>query len=136
MALELMLSEDKTIRRSLLHDLESVLYVILYVCTLMDGPRRDRRTHDTSILRVPLCQWFDAKANLSYLGHMKLGHIVDADRAILDQFPPYWKVFKPFVKRLLHAFFPRNPIDGCFITPEVMLSVLKDAVMVIDIVEI
>ncbi|KAF8806948.1 hypothetical protein BYT27DRAFT_7013302, partial [Phlegmacium glaucopus] len=83
------------------HDLESILYVILWICTSMDGPGIECRVVDPRFMDLPLHMWFDKDANIQNLGYLKLGHIFDAERAILNNFPPFWNSFKPFVRQLL-----------------------------------
>ncbi|KAF8808704.1 hypothetical protein BYT27DRAFT_7337683 [Phlegmacium glaucopus] len=135
MAIDLMLHRDepdKPFCHELRHDLESILYVILWICTSMDGPGIERRVVDPRFMDLPLRMWFDKDANIQNLGYLKLGHIVDAERAILNNFPPFWNSFKPFVRRLLTAFFPIHPIAGSNITPQEMIDILKDAVRHVD----
>jgi hypothetical protein len=72
-------------------------------------------------------EWCNMPLNLRALGHHKLAHITDAERTLLADFTPYWDDFKPFVRRLLTAFWPHNPAYPNKITPEGMLVILKEA---------
>jgi hypothetical protein len=131
MAIDLMLHQpepDKPFHHELQHDLESILHVILWICTSMDGPGIERRVVDPRFMDLPLHMWFDKDANIRDLGYSKLGHIVDAERAILSNLPPYWSPLKPFIKQLLTAFFPIHPIAGSNITPQKMVEILRNAV--------
>lgn len=135
MAIDLMLHRDdpkKPFNHELRHDLESILYVILWICTSMDGPGIERRVVDPHFMNLPLHTWFDRDANLQNLGYLKLGHIIDSERAILSNFPPFWSPFKPFIKQLLSAFFPIHPIAGSDITPEKIIEILKNAAQQMD----
>jgi hypothetical protein len=135
MAIDLMLhrhQDEKPFYHQLQHDLESVLYVILWICTSMEAPGIERRVADPRFMDVPLRMWFDKDADIQNLGYLKLGHIVDAERAILQNFPPFWNSFKPFVRQLLKAFFPIHPIAGCEITAQGMIDILKDAARQVD----
>lgn len=132
MAIDLMLHRDEpdkpqAFHHELRHDLESILYVILWICTSMDGPGIERRVVDPRFMDLPLHMWFDKDANIQNLGYLKLGHIVDAERAIFSNFPPFWNPLKPFIKQLLTAFFPIHPIAGSNITPQKMIEILKNA---------
>ena len=135
MAIDLMLHRDepdKFFHHELRHDLESILYVILWICTSMDGPMVERRVVDPRFMDLPLHMWFDKDADIQHLGYLKLGHIVDAERAILSNFPPFWNFFKPFIRQLLTAFFPIHPIAGSDITPQKMVDILRDAAQHVD----
>ncbi|KAF8219225.1 hypothetical protein L208DRAFT_1200075, partial [Tricholoma matsutake] len=102
MAIDLMLHQDKTpFYHWLRHDLKSVLYVILWTCTSMEAPWIERRVADPCFMDIPSHMWYDKDADIQNLGYLKLGHIVDAERAILQNFPPFWDSFKPFVRKLL-----------------------------------
>jgi hypothetical protein len=134
MALDLMLHEDadKPFHHELRHDLESILYVILWICTSMGGPGIERRIVDPRFMNLPLHMWFDKDADIRRLGYIKLGQVVDAERAIFRNFPPFWNPLKPFIKELLKAFFPLHPIAGSDITPQIMIDILKKAAQHMD----
>jgi hypothetical protein len=132
MAIDLMLNRKDNFRHELRHDLESLLYVILWICTSMDGVGVERRQADPRFMDVPLRTWFDKNANIRDLGYRKLAHVVDFERAILDNFPPFWNSFKPFIRELLSAFFPIHPIAGCPITSKAIISILKKAAVEVD----
>ena len=101
----------------------------------MDGPGIERRVVDPRFMDLPLHMWFDKDADIQNLGYLKLGHIVDAERAILSNFPPFWNSLKPFIKQLLTAFFPIHPIAGSHITPQIMIDILRNAVQHVDVGE-
>lgn len=105
MALGLMLSNGQEFTHELHHDFESLLYVILWICTAMAGPNVDNLLVSPKFLNIPLCHWFTPNPDLNLLGHVKLGHLVNADNAIYPNFPPYWDDFKLFVRQLLKEFF-------------------------------
>lgn len=125
MALEIMLQEGKDFTHELRHDLESLLYVIVWVCNHMTAPGVERKLVEGNIPHVR--GWCNMSLSLRQLGHLKLAHIVDAERIILAEFTPYWEDFKPFARRLLTEFFPVKPADPNKITPENMLKILEEA---------
>ena len=86
MAIDLMLNREEHFCHELRHDLESVLYVILWICTSMEGPGVECRVADPCFMDVPLRTWFDREANIQDLGYRKLAHVVDSERAILHNF--------------------------------------------------
>jgi hypothetical protein len=139
MAVDLMLHQenpDNPFQHELRHDLESILYVILWICTSMEGPGIERRVADPLFMNVPLRKWFDKNVDIRDLGYSKLGHMVDAENAIFANFPPFWDPFKPFVRELNDAFNfsvagcrnPRNSDSGSYITSQAMIEILKRAI--------
>ena len=124
MAIEILLEMGKNFHHHLQHDLESVLYVIIWICTHMEGPEVERK--DSTKLTIQ--QWLNMEMELRYLGHLKSGHIDDADRAIIREFMTYWANFGPFVLKLIRAFFPSRASEPNSINPNAMLSILEDAV--------
>jgi hypothetical protein len=125
MALEIMLQSGKDFCHNLRHDLESLLYVIIWMCNHMLAPGVERMNEDRQ--RLHIRKWCDMEKTLQHLGHTKLAHIVDAERIIFEDFTPYWEDFKPFVRNLLVKFFPSSPAHPNKITPEDMLAILNEA---------
>lgn len=123
MAIEILLETGRTFRHHLRHDLESVLFVIIWICVHMEGPEVERK--DVKGLEVR--KWCDMKWSLKDLGHLKQAHVDDAQRTILPEFTSYWEDFKPFVHRLIRAFFPARACDPNQITSDIMISILEDA---------
>jgi Fungal protein kinase len=71
MALEIMLMGGKTFCHSLNHDLESVFYVILWICTHMTGIESECEDLDHLDIR----KWCGLEIGLRDLGLIKLLHI-------------------------------------------------------------
>lgn len=125
MALEIMLQEGKDFIHELRHDLESLFYVIIWMCNHMTAAGVERELAKGNIPHIR--GWCDMSLSLRQLGHLKLAHIMDAERIILAEFTPYWEDFKPFTRRLLAEFFPVNPAAPNKITSETMVAILKEA---------
>jgi hypothetical protein len=123
MAIEILLEMGRTFHHHLRHDLESVLYVIIWMCTHMEGPEVERKDSTKLTIR----KWSNMELDLRELGHLKSGHIDDADRAIIREFTPYWSDFGPFVLKLIRAFFPSRASEANSINPDVMVSILEAA---------
>ena len=129
MALKIMLKSGENVVHELRHDLESLLYVILWVCDHMTAPGVER---DLSDKKPPFIRaWCNMGLTLQDLGHLKLAYIVDAERTILDDFTSYWKGFKPFARRLLAEFFPVSAANPNKITSKKMLEILKESLSVV-----
>ena len=123
MAIEILLEMGKNFHHHLRHDLESVLYVIIWICTHMEGPEVERKDSTKLTIR----KWLNLEVELRDLGHIKSGHIDDADRAIIREFTTYWADFGPFVLKLIRAFFPSRASEPNSINPDAMVSILEDA---------
>jgi hypothetical protein len=123
MALEIMLKNGKTFYHDLRHDLESIFYVIIWVCCHMEGPEVERK--DPYFL--PVREWCNMNHSLRKLGLIKLSHLANFDDSILQHFPPYWHDFMPYMRQLKTAFWPESFETPNRITSEKMLSILKEA---------
>jgi hypothetical protein len=123
MAIEILLEKGQTFHHHPRHDLESVLFVIIWLCSHMEGPEVERK--DVADLAVR--KWSNMKLTLRELGHIKLAHIEDAERTLLPEFTPYWEDFKPFVLKLIRAFFPVRASERNSIDPDTMVSILEEA---------
>jgi len=108
MAIEALLGINRTFVHEPRHDLESILYIILYVCTFVCGPglpllrSRQLETHPVS---PPIRTWF-CDAGIREIGSRKLAHLECYEAAILPYFTPYWRDFAPFAKELIILCFP------------------------------
>ena len=86
------------------HDLELILYIILYMCTLVQGPGLPLRIPPASL---PMCSWFNNGEGRD-IGYRKLAHLQCYHTTIIPNFTPYWRDFAPFVEELIIASFPIN----------------------------
>lgn len=123
MALEIMLNEGKLFCHDLRHDLESVLYVIIWVCTHMTGVESERKDLNNLHIR----EWCGLEEGLTKLGFTKLAHLAAAKISILPQVTAYWDAMKPFIQELINKFFPLGPAEPNTIVPAQMLPILLQA---------
>jgi hypothetical protein len=123
MALEIMLKNGKTFCHNIRHDLESVFYVLIWVCCLMEGPEVERRDP----FSLPVREWANMNLKLHKLGLIKLSHLANFEGSILNHFTSYWHDFKPFMRKLKSAFWPESFETPNRITSEKMLEILKEA---------
>jgi hypothetical protein len=123
MAIEILLQRGRTFHHCLRHDLESLYFVIIWICSHMEGPEVERKkTADLAIRK-----WSDMEAPLKHLGHVKLAHIDDMKDTILPEITSYWEDFKPFIWELKNAFFPVRSADPNCISSEKMREILERA---------
>jgi hypothetical protein len=106
MAIEALLANNRTFVHKPQHDLESILYIILYICTLVRGPCLPLYELDATHpgMPPPISTWF-CSGSVRELGLRKLAHLEAYDTAILPYFTPYWCDFTPFVKDLITTCF-------------------------------
>jgi len=108
------------------HDLESILYIILCICTFVPGPCLSPYESDIARPSPPIRSWFSSDETRE-IGCQKLAHLESYDTAILPNFAPYWRDFAPFVGDLIKACFPVTPRLPNEFQYEQTLQVLKKA---------
>jgi hypothetical protein len=126
MAIEALLGFSPNFIHKPHHDLESMLYVILYVCTVVRGPGLLLNESDTSTMSLPIRTWF-SNNEIREVGYRKLAHLECYDHSILANLAPYWHDFTPFVKDLIVSFFPVKPSLPNEMQYERMLQILEKA---------
>lgn len=129
MAIEALLTPKNNFAHHPRHDLESILYVILYICTFTFGPgprnqRPDHATPDTLAMK----HWF-ATESISVIGSLKVADMCQYRLKIIPGFTGYWNDFVPFALELLDLCFPPayNPACPNKLKHEQMLSILDRA---------
>ena len=109
------------------HDLESILYVILYFCTFFKGPGSLRTNDDFPEMRsIPLERWFQ-QDDITHIGRDKCGLIVTFETSLLAKFTPYWADFIPYVHQLITTCFPSLPPFSNSLTHDNVLKILEEA---------
>lgn len=110
------------------HDLESLIYVLVWVCILYQAPNEIRR--DKTIEETCLRQWAMAKTtnDIQALCDQKRGQLQHDSTTIFDQFTPYFEPLKPFVVRLYKLIRQsRDPDNNIPLTHAAVTDVLMDA---------
>ena len=88
------------------HDLESLFYVILNICSYVIKPGYLRSP--TPIINEPsICvnEWWHTRDH-HVLARAKCSQIDDLDDYILSRLPPYWDDFHPVLQDLQKAIWP------------------------------
>lgn len=103
------------------HDLESVFYVLIWICVLYDGPN-DSERQKFSIFDTDLKSWLvgDSSKDISSNKYAMLTKLHRFKSEILDLFTPYFEDLKPCISALRDALFSTTPI-----THEIMIDILK-----------
>lgn len=127
MAIEAMIGFGSRFVHTVQHDLESILYIILYMCTSTSGPGTMRfRGKTAAEIKFPLYSWF-SQDELQVVGFRKMSHLMLPDIAIIPAFDDYWKDFIPYVKELIAATFPTSPSLPSQLSHGVALEILGRA---------
>ena len=105
MSIEALLAIEPTFVHKPQHDLESILYIILYICTFVRGASLPLCKLDVMRPSPPISTWF-FNDGIRGIGYRKLTHLESHDDYILPYFTPYWSDFAPFVKELIITCFP------------------------------
>ena len=102
MAIEALLGLNPKFVHKPEHDLKSILYIILYMCTFVQGPGL---LLDLPHAYLPIRSWFKNN-DIRDMAYCKLAHLECYNIAILPNFASYWHDFTPFVEKLIIACFP------------------------------
>lgn len=107
------------------HDLESLFYVLLYMCMAYVGPgqrRSEKELEDTQ--KFPLCEWFEPK-NFTSIGATKAGHLAVFEYRLRPNFTPYFMDLVEPMNALLRVLFPNKDYHNCEATHDNMLKILQ-----------
>ena len=95
------------------HHLESILYVLLFICTHLDGPfgqRRNPPLFGSSNNNHPsvMTEWFATQGDkLSNLGHLKYSHMKGHfETHIIDHISPYFNPLKKYICQIWDILIP------------------------------
>jgi hypothetical protein len=113
------------------HDLESLLYVLIWVCIHYIGPK-DAQRQTFNIHDSPLRHWVNGE-DYSTIGRAK-GYTVQNDETwesdVLDTFAPYFAPLKTCASAWRQLFLEKN------LTHDAVLGVLHDTLSSLDDVEV
>ena len=125
MSIEALTTEDQNFTHHPRHDLESILYVIFYICTFTKGPGILRLTSEVNG-DLPLRTWF-SQVPPKEIGVHKLGHMNCPEVMITNHFTNYWADFASFAQQLSYVCFPGKSSLPNQLTHRTMLEILYAA---------
>jgi hypothetical protein len=125
MSIEALTTENQNFTHHPRHDLESILYVIFYICTFTKGPGIPRETMEVTA-ELPLRKWFSHEEPKE-IGIRKLAHMTTPEVMITNHFTNYWLDFIPFAQQLASVCFPDKASLPNQLTHKKMLEVLRTA---------
>jgi hypothetical protein len=125
MAVELLMDGKKVTHRPS-HDLESLFYVLVYICTNLGGPGIPRSLEELiRFSSLPIAGWFIPETSFEGLATYKLGVAHAFERRIVGRFSPYFADIKPCVMELFHAMYPNNPQVKSSLTHDRMIEIFN-----------
>jgi Fungal protein kinase len=123
MAVELLL-EGKNVTHRPSHDLESLFYVLVYICTNLGGPGTPRTLEELlDFTSLPIAAWFVPETSFEGLATSKLGLAHAFEKRIVDRFSPYFTDIKPCVMELFRAMYPNGPQVKSALTHDRMIEI-------------
>jgi hypothetical protein len=106
------------------HDLESLLHTILGIVSFTTGPCGQVRAPKD---HVPLARWYN-ETDREQLRKDKAIDLISYEEEIHNHIPDYWKPFSPYLRRLVHATWPKlNPLFESAATHDTFREILKEA---------
>ena len=126
---------NKEIKQRPTHDLESIFYVLLYICTLYKGPDDLKRSAADleEMSSVAINDWFVMQKRFRDLADKKKGQLSQFETRFLRRFPPYFYDLCICLSHLWDVLFPsptgeaddpKRDLSLCVATHEGMLEVL------------
>jgi hypothetical protein len=130
MSIESLITKDPNFTQKACHDLESFLYIILYICTFTNGPGSVISKEVPA--EAPLRQWFNNNTHPSTIGFLKAGHMLRPDISVLPYFTGYWEDMKPFVVQMIEACFAGNPGQPNHLMHDRMSNILREGFNIVE----
>ncbi|KIM79066.1 hypothetical protein PILCRDRAFT_10726 [Piloderma croceum F 1598] len=108
MSVELLDPPPQTeVTNSFQHDLESLFYVFVWICSMYDAPGQLRVMDSSSSQSLLLLKWNENKEAKS-IGETKKGHLSYGGSKLAACFSPYFTTLAPFCIKSFDALFPKN----------------------------
>ncbi|KAH8112602.1 hypothetical protein DFH11DRAFT_1783717 [Phellopilus nigrolimitatus] len=96
--------KENKIKHAYYHDLESILYVLCWLCTAQEGPNNLQRSRDFIFKKSAIAQWAGYGKNdptMEDIRQAKESHVSKAenfDKYIVSQFAPYFQPLRKCIK--------------------------------------
>ena len=127
---------NKQIKQKPTHDLESIFYVLLYICTLYKGPDGMKRSPGDleAMSSVAINDWFVMHNRFRDLADKKKGQLSQFESRFLNRFPPYFCDLRTCMSNLWDVLFPSptgdaddpmRDLSSCVGTHEGMMNILR-----------
>jgi hypothetical protein len=91
------------------HDLESIFYVLVWICSYYSGPSQKQPAFILESLAIR--DWADKSKTLLQIADIKHGHVADEDyfkKRVVRFFPPYFRPLEECAIQLRGLLFPNT----------------------------
>ena len=107
------------------HNVESIFYVMLYMCMMYKGLGLKQTQKDLKALQpFAIDNWFMPEPFYK-LSFIKAGHLRNFQQYFVSKFTPYFAEFGDLMTSLLRTLFPNNDMNNCLATHDAMLELLN-----------
>lgn len=109
MAIELLMDNKNLVEHTEKHDLESLFYVLLYICTMCTGPGKLSKGLNRDDNYHPFGNWIDDVADWHAIGAYKSQAFTDpdvTDKKVFKHVHPYFKPLIPLLRSFCDTIFP------------------------------
>jgi hypothetical protein len=108
MAVDILFSDSGVIQHEPRFDLESLFYVLIYLCINLKGPEnRVRPTGDMICFSsFPMAEWFRPDGSFRRLGRAKISQLQTFSKSIEPFISPYFGDLIPCIKKFHQALCP------------------------------
>lgn len=133
-----LLFQNSTEEHSEKHDLESIFYVLLYICTMCQGPGKRWDGGDRANVYHPFGEWIDEETRWHGIALFRMGQFSDADitrKEVWKHITPYFAPLIPLLENFCNVIFRVVEVEGrkqrCLSRPSgshaAVLGILNDA---------
>jgi hypothetical protein len=137
MSIEVLYSADSSqIKQKAAHDLESIFYVLLYICSKLNGPDGPMRMlGEPEKIGLPIDQWFCLYPTFRDLGEKKFAQLMEIQSQFIDKFTHYFHDLRSCMMKLFDTLFPTvsvgfdselRHLKTCCGTHDAMIRILQD----------
>ena len=136
MALDILLGPDE-IQHEPRFDLESIFYVLVYLCINLKGPENRIRSNVemANFRSFPVAEWFTSEGSFRRLGRVKLSQLQTFEDSILPYIAPYFYDLIPCIKKFHKALCPGGDSRKSPITHHQVITIFEETLVLLPELE-